>query len=92
MDTPEALWGQLDSRQPLVAARRFRAATLVHEALLRACPEALQRQFPLLRNKWTAIEAKRADILAAANALLRETSTLPEVRLSTSDLRLLLDV
>lgn len=72
-----------------MAGRRFRAATLVHEALLRACPEALERQFPLLRNKWAAIEAKRPDILAAANTMLRETAPLPEVRLCIVDLQLL---
>lgn len=81
VDTPEALWGQLDSGQPLVAARRFRAAELVHEALTTACPEALQRQFPLLRNNWAAIESKRPDILDAANASLREASALPQVLL-----------
>ena len=87
VDTPEALWGQLDSRQPLVAARRFRAAMLVHEALERTCPEALRRQFPLLRNKWASIEGKRGDILATANAMLREAATLPQVRRRYRDSR-----
>lgn len=79
VDTPEALWGQLDSKQPLVAARRFRAAVLVHNALTTACPDVLRRQFPLLRNQWAAIDVKRTDILFSANTMLQDASTLPQV-------------
>eukprot|EP00892_Ulva_mutabilis_P009475 jgi/Ulvmu1/68/UM001_0071.1 len=84
VDTPEALWGQLDSKQPLVAARRFRAAALVHGALTKACPDVLRRQFPLLRNQWAAVDGKRADILASADAMLRESSTLPQMATSVA--------
>jgi hypothetical protein len=83
VDTPESLWGLLDSRQPLVAARRLRGAMLVHEKLQAERPQTLARQFPLLRNRWAAADGKRQDILACADDVLRTTTRLDKVRLDT---------
>lgn len=79
VDTPEALWGLLDSGQPLVAARRLRAAVLVHARLHAERPRALARQFPLLRQRWAATEGKQRDILACANSLLQSTTRIDKV-------------
>lgn len=79
VDTPEALWGLLDSKQPLVAARRLRAAMLVHTRLRAERARALSRQFPLLRNRWAATTSKQRDILACANDMLQSTNRMDKV-------------
>jgi hypothetical protein len=81
VDTPEALWGLLDSKQPLVAARRLRAALLVHTRLREERAQALTRQFPLLRNRWAAATSKQQDILSCANDMLRTTARIDKVGL-----------
>ena len=79
VDTPEALWGLLDSKQPLVAARRLRAAMLVHTRLTEARSRALSRQFPLLRARWSTTTSKQRDILSCANDILQTATRIDKV-------------
>ena len=85
VDTPEALWGLLDSKQPLAAARRLRAAVLVHARFRAERARSLARQFPLLRNRWAATESKQRDILACANSMLQSTARIDKVSLFTPE-------
>lgn len=55
VDTPELIWGCLDARQHLDAARRYLRAELVHELLLRGFPPATLHKFPLLRHHWPTV-------------------------------------
>jgi hypothetical protein len=55
VDTPEMIWGYLDTKQFLDAARRYLRATLVH-GLLSSYPKAQLAKFPLLTHQWPLVE------------------------------------
>ena len=55
VDTPELIWGCLDGRQHLEAARRYLRAELVHDLLLASFPPAVLHKFPLLRHHWPTV-------------------------------------
>ena len=69
VDTPEAVWGLLDSGDVLAAAHRFVGAACVRRRLAAARNQrVLRRQFPLLSQEESTCEQKRGEILAKASA------------------------
>jgi hypothetical protein len=72
IDTPEATWGLLDGGAVLAAACRLAGARCVYARLAAAkAQRTLRRQFKLLEHQEDAIEQKRGDVVAAADAQLR---------------------
>lgn len=56
VDTPEIIWGCLDSQQHLEAARRFLRAQVVHGLLATSVPQHMLGRFPLLSHQWPLVE------------------------------------
>jgi hypothetical protein len=61
VDTPETLWGCLDSGSFLAAAHRFLRASLVYEALQGGDAASAMRQFPLVRTQWPLVAKFRSE-------------------------------
>ena len=60
VDTPELIWGCLDTREFLAAAQRLAQASVVHECLMRSGQRAtIERRFPLIGHLWPSIEKFR---------------------------------
>lgn len=60
VDTPEIIWGCLDAREFLAAARRLLHASHVHAALLAGPQRPLvERRFPLVAHLWPNVEKFR---------------------------------
>ncbi|CAL8464776.1 g4311 [Coccomyxa elongata] len=80
VDTPEIIWGCLDAREFLAAARRLLCASHVHAALMSGPPRPLlDRRFPLVAHLWPNVEKFRAQILELARQWLRSEAMLPPV-------------
>lgn len=59
IDTPETIWGCLDGKDYLEAARRYVRAGEVHRALGAAHPKAILHRFPLLQHQWPLVKKFR---------------------------------
>lgn len=60
VDTPEIIWGCLDAREFLAAARRLLRASFVHAALMAGPQRSLvDRRFPLIAHLWLNAEKFR---------------------------------
>ncbi len=55
VDTPEVIWGFLDSQQHLSAAQRFLRSQLVHQQLHSKSSRAMLAKFPLLSHQWPVV-------------------------------------
>ena len=55
------IWGCLDTRAYLEAARRYLRAAEVHSLLLKAAPTELRTKFPLVNRQWPNIQKFRCD-------------------------------
>lgn len=55
VDTPELIWGCLDSKQYLEAARRYLRAEQVHAQLKANFDPSVLAKFPLLRHHWPTV-------------------------------------
>jgi hypothetical protein len=55
VETPEVMWGHLDTSQHLAAARRFRRAHVVRGQLKQRFPRDLLARFPLLSHQWPLV-------------------------------------
>ena len=65
VDTPELIWGCLDTREFLAAAQRLARASVVHECLMRSSQRAtIERRFPLIGHLWPSIEKFRCTFVA----------------------------
>ena len=56
VDTPEMIWGALDTRAYLEAARRFLRASAVHRMLTQHAGADLRSRFPLVHRQWPQIQ------------------------------------
>lgn len=57
VDTPELIWGCLDTREFLAAAQRLARASVVHSCLTAGSQRgALDRRFPLIGHLWPNVE------------------------------------
>ena len=60
VDTPELIWGCLDTREFLAAAQRLARASVVHNCLMRSGQRAMvERRFPLIGHLWPNVEKFR---------------------------------
>ncbi|KAG1666478.1 hypothetical protein FOA52_004860 [Chlamydomonas sp. UWO 241] len=76
VDTPEVIWGCLDSAQYLEAARRLLRAHTVRTLLLSSFPKDQLARFPLLAHHWPLVEKFRKQISDAVAALLSSEAAL----------------
>lgn len=68
VDTPELIWGCLDTREFLAAAQRLARASVVHECLMRSGQRAtIERRFPLIGHLWPSVEKFRYPTLKSAS-------------------------
>ncbi len=58
LDTPETIWGCLDSKDYLEASRRYVRSAEVHRALMGHSKHILAR-FPLLQHQWPLVKKFR---------------------------------
>lgn len=60
VDTPEIIWGCLDTREFLAAAHRLLRASEVHRLLLAGDQSAtVERRFPLVAHLWPNVQKFR---------------------------------
>ena len=59
VDTSEMIWGCLDTRAYLEAARRFLRASEVHRQLRENAASELRAKFPLVKRLWPTIQKFR---------------------------------
>lgn len=76
VDTPEVIWGCLDSRQHLEAARRYLRAKEVHKLLRSQFGSDLLAKFPLLAHQWPLIAKFNKQITDNALSLLSSEQNL----------------
>lgn len=60
VDTPEMIWGCLDTHSYLDAARRFMRAAEVHHQLQKHASAELKAMFPLIKRQWPNIQKFRS--------------------------------
>jgi len=70
VDTPEMIWGCLDSQQYLEAARRYLRAEHVHALLGKSFPPDMLSKFPLLSHQWPLVHKFKKQIIDAVQASL----------------------
>ena len=70
IDTPETLYGCLDSREHLAAARRYVRAAEVHRLLTAGQAKQVAQRFPLLQHQWPLVKKFRPQVYTAAGAWL----------------------
>ncbi|GFH06717.1 component of oligomeric golgi complex 1 [Haematococcus lacustris] len=76
VDTPEMIWGCLDTQQHLDAARRFLRAQHVHQLLLDTYSRDQLARFPLLNHQWPLVLKFKQQVEDAALAGLASQSAL----------------
>ncbi|KAK9806237.1 hypothetical protein WJX72_006789 [[Myrmecia] bisecta] len=59
VDTPEMIWGCLDTKDYLEASHRFLRASEVHRMLFGAAGLDIHKRFPLLRHQWPLVQKFR---------------------------------
>lgn len=70
IDTPETIYGCLDAREHLAAARRYVRAAEVHAVLTAGQVKQVAQRFPLLQHQWPLVKKFRAQVHSAAGAWL----------------------
>lgn len=70
IDTPETIYGCLDSREHLAAARRYVRASEVHAVLTAGQVKHVAQRFPLLQHQWPLVKKFRPQVYNAAGAWL----------------------
>lgn len=70
IDTPETIYGCLDAREHLAAARRFVRAAEVHRVLTAGQARQVAQRFPLLQHQWPLVKKFRTQVYNAAGAWL----------------------
>ncbi|KAG2492230.1 hypothetical protein HYH03_009474 [Edaphochlamys debaryana] len=70
VDTPELIWGGLDARRYLDAARRYLRAEQVHDLLSSSFSPAVLAKFPLLRHHWPTVTKFKKQVVDAVQAAL----------------------
>jgi hypothetical protein len=78
VDTPEVIWGCLDSRRYLEAARRLLRAHQVHDMMLTSFPKEALSKFPLLTHQWPIVEKFRCEAAFARRTLSSRRQTVRE--------------
>lgn len=64
VDTPELIWGCLDTREFLAAAHRLARAAVVHDHLMAGSQGGtVERRFPLVGHMWPNVEKFRWALL-----------------------------
>ena len=64
VDTPELIWGCLDTREFLAAAHRLARAAVVHDCLMASSQRGtVERRFPLVGHMWPNVEKFRWALL-----------------------------
>mmetsp|Transcript_34672 Transcript_34672/g.87742 ORF Transcript_34672/g.87742 Transcript_34672/m.87742 type:complete len:1232 (-) Transcript_34672:139-3834(-) len=76
VDTPEMIWGCLDSKQHLGAARRYLRAEHVHSLLKTSFSSDILAKFPLLSHQWPLVEKFKKQISDAVSASLSSEAAL----------------
>eukprot|EP00884_Botryococcus_braunii_P022018 jgi/Botrbrau1/84/Bobra.0022s0074.1 len=71
VDTPEMIWGALDTRAYLEAAQRYLQASEVHRLLHGVARAEVQSRFPLLAHLWPNVEKFRGQIMERVSTWLR---------------------
>lgn len=70
IDTPETIYGCLDAREHLAAARRYVRAAEVHAVLTAGQVKQVAQRFPLLQHQWPLVKKFRPQVYSAAGAWL----------------------
>ena len=70
IDTPETIYGCLDGREFLAAARRFVRAAEVHRVLTAGQAKQVAQRFPLLQHQWPLVKKFRPQVYNAAGTWL----------------------
>ncbi|KAI3432884.1 hypothetical protein D9Q98_010466 [Chlorella vulgaris] len=70
VDTPETIYGCLDSREFLAAARRYVRAAEVHRLLTAGQAKHVAQRFPLLQHQWPLVKKFRSQVYTASGAWL----------------------
>ena len=70
LDTPETIWGCLDSHDYLGAARRYVCAEEVHRTLSKGPGRGAAARFPLLAHQWPLVRKFKAQVAERAAAWL----------------------
>eukprot|EP00798_Chlamydomonas_sp_ICE-L_P025620 gene25620-11274_t len=73
IDTPEMIWGFLDSCQYLEAATRFLRAQHVHAILPKSFTPDVLAKFPLLAHQWPLVEKFKKQIVDAVHGYLNQS-------------------
>ena len=55
VDTPEKIWGHLDTHEYLEAARRFVQAEQIYRLLQESAASEIRAKFPLVNRQWPSI-------------------------------------
>lgn len=70
IDTPETIYGCLDGKEHLAAARRYVRAAEVHRMLTAGQTKQVTQRFPLLQHQWPLVKKFRPQVYNAAGAWL----------------------
>jgi len=70
IDTPETIYGCLDSGDHLAAARRYVRAAEVHRALTAGQSRQVAQRFPLLQHQWPLVKKFRQQVYNSAGTWL----------------------
>ncbi|GAX74233.1 hypothetical protein CEUSTIGMA_g1682.t1 [Chlamydomonas eustigma] len=76
IDTPEIIWGALDSSNYMEAARRLLRAHKVHALLSKSFSKEDLSRFPLLDHHWPLVEKFRKQILDSVHSVLASKAAL----------------
>ena len=67
VDTPELIWGCLDTREFLAAAQRLARAAVVRQCLMASGRRSsVERRFPLIDHLWPNMEKFRCGLHAGS--------------------------
>lgn len=67
VDTPEKIWGHLDTHEYLEAARRILQATEVYRLLQQNSAPEIRSRFPLVQRQWPSIQNFRSPLSIQEN-------------------------
>ena len=63
VDTPEKIWGHLDTHEYLEAARRILQASEVHSSLQKSSAAEIKARFPVVNRQWPSINSFRSEVV-----------------------------
>lgn len=76
VDTPEMIWGCLDSKQYLEAARRFLRAQEVHTLLKKLFSMEILSKFPLITHQWPLVLQFKSQLVGTVSSSLSTDANL----------------